>query len=263
MKRISSFAIVLGVAGAAFALQEKGVGYDDTPQLPDQQWKVHDSRRPVPLVVTPGNAAGKPPSDAVMLFDGKDLSKWHDGKGNASKWKVEEDYFEAVRGAGAIATKDEFGDIQLHLEWRVPDPPEGTAQGRGNSGVFLMGRYELQILDSYENRTYADGQAASMYGQWPPLVNASRKPGEWQVYDAIFISPRFKEGKLESPAYLTVLHNGVVVHHKQAYIGGSTHKQVGKYAPHPDKGPLKLQEHGDPVRFRNIWIRKLQGYDGQ
>ena len=251
----------LAALALAVALQEKGVGYDDTPQLPDQKWKVHDSQRPVPPVVTPGDAPGKPPSDAIVLFDGTDLSKWGDGKGGASKWEVKEGAFEAVKGAGSNVTKDEFGDMQLHIEWRAPDPPKGTSQGRGNSGIFLMGRYELQVLDSYDNRTYADGQAGSLYGQWPPLVNASRKPGEWQAYDVIFIYPRWKEGKLESPALLTVLHNGVLLHNKQAYIGASTHRAVGKYSPHPEKGPISLQDHGDPVRFRNVWVRPLKGYD--
>lgn len=254
---MTTFAVI----ALAVALQEKGVGYDDTPQLPDQKWKVHDSQRPVPPVVTPGDAPGKPPSDAVVLFDGKDLSKWSDGKGGPSKWKIEGDSFEAVKGAGSNVTKDEFGDFQLHIEWRAPDPPKGTSQGRGNSGVFLGGRYELQVLDSFENRTYADGQAGSMYGQFPPLVNACRKPGEWQAYDVIFMYPRWKEGKLESPAFLTVLHNGVLLHNKQAYIGASTHRAVGKYGEHKPQGPISLQDHGDPVRFRNIWIRAIKGYD--
>jgi hypothetical protein len=251
----------LAVVALALALQEKGVGYDDTPQLPDQKWKVHDSQRPVPPVVTPGDAPGKPPSDAIVLFDGKDLSKWHDGKGGEAKWKLENDYFECFKGAGSMVTKDQFGDMQLHIEWRAPDPPKGTSQGRGNSGVFLMGRYELQVLDSFENRTYADGQAASLYGQFPPLVNASRKPGEWQTYDIVWVAPRFKDGQVESPAMITVFHNGVVVHNKKAYIGGSTHRAVGKYSPHGDKGPISLQDHGDPVRYRNIWVRPLKGYD--
>ena len=262
MKRIAAVAALLAVAGAAYTFQDKkGVGYDDTPQLPDQKWKVHDSQRPTPPVVTPGAAVGQPPSDAVVLFDGKGLDKWHDGKGNPPKWKLEEDYFECQKGVGTITTRDEFGDFQLHIEWRAPDPPKGTSQGRGNSGVFLGGRYELQVLDSFENVTYADGQAASLYGQWPPLVNACRKPGEWQTYDVVFIYPRFKEGKLESPAYITVFHNGVLAHNKQPYIGASTHRQVGKYSEHKPKGPISLQDHGDPVRFRNIWIRPVKGYD--
>ena len=235
------------------------VGYDDTPQLPDQEWLVHDGSRPQPRVVTPGTD-GAAPSDAVVLFDGTDLSKWKGGDG-AAAWKVENGYMEVTR-AGDIQTVEQFGDCQLHLEFRSPDVVKGDSQGRGNSGVFLMGLYEIQVLDSYDNPTYADGGAGSIYGQHPTLVNASRKPGEWQTYDIIFIAPRFDGDKLVSPACLTVLHNGVLAQHAQASDGPTGHRSVSSYSSdHPAAGPLKLQDHGDLVRFRNIWMRPLPASD--
>jgi hypothetical protein len=245
-------------------------GYKDTPLLPGGKWVVHDSDRPQPTVITAGTfssqeAPGKPPSDAIVLFDGKDLSKWRDGKGEASGWKVDNGNMvvppRGTANGGDIWTKEEFGDVQLHIEFATPNPPKGDSQGRGNSGVFLFGLYEFQVLDSFENPTYPDGQAASLYGQNPPLVNASRKPGEWQVYDIIFTAPRFKDGKLESPAFITALHNGVLVHNHTAYLGASGHRSLAKYSPHGPKGPIKLQDHGDPIRFRNIWVRPIKGYD--
>ena len=239
-------------------------GYSDTPMLPGDKWHVHDGNRPPPRVVTPGSFStpdrpGKPPSDAIVLFDGKDLSKWRGGKGGDAPWKVENGY--ALVQGGEIVTKDEFGDCQLHVEWSAPNPPKGESQGRGNSGVFFFGRYEVQVLDSYQNKTYPDGQAAALYGQYPPLVNASAKPGEWQSYDIIFTAPRFKGDKLESPAYITLLHNGVVVHNHTALLGATGHKVLAKYAPHGPKGPIHLQDHRDPVRYRNLWVRPLKGYD--
>lgn len=262
---IAAFA-ALALAGTASALlqdpPQKGEGYDDTPLIPGQKWKVHDKERIVPPVVTPGATPGAPPSDAIILFDGKDLSKWHDGKGGDSKWKVEDGYVEVVPKTGGFVTREEFGDCQLHIEWRTPETPKGKSQGRSNSGVFFMGRYELQVLDSFENLTYADGQAGAMYGQWPPLVNASRKPGEWQTYDVAFTAPRYQDGAVVAPATITVFHNGVLLHNKQAYLGPSTHRNAPKYpGSHPAKGPISLQDHGDPMRFRNIWVRPLKGYD--
>jgi hypothetical protein len=163
---------------------------------------------------------------------------------------------------GDIETKELFGDCQLHIEWAAPAEVRGESQGRGNSGVFLMGRYEIQVLDGYENPTYADGTTASIYGQYPPLVNACRRPGEWQVYDIFFVAPRWEGERLLSPAYVTVLHNGVLVHHHQALMGPTGHRNATSYdRPHPPEGPLKLQDHRDPVRYRNIWIRRLTGYD--
>jgi len=248
------------------------VGYTDTPMLPGDKWHVHDPNRPQPKVVTPGTfstdkAPGKPPSDAVVLFDGTDLSKWRDASGKPSGWKVENGAMVVPRkgttNGGDIFTKDEFGDVQLHIEFATPNPPHGDSQGRGNSGVFFLGQYEFQVLDSYHNRTYADGGAASMYGQYPPLVNASRPPGQWQVYDIVFTAPRFKEGELETPAYLTAFHNGVLVQNHAAYLGPSGHRMLAKYTPHKSTGPIKLQDHGDPIRYRNIWVRQIRGYDEQ
>ena len=236
------------------------VGYDDTPQLPGRKWLVHDGSRPQPRVVTPGvdNSA---PSDAIVLFDGTDLSAWK-GRDGAAAWKVEDGYMEVVPGTGDIETVAHCGDCQLHLEFRAPHVVKGDSQGRGNSGVFLMGLYEIQVLDSYDNPTYADGGAGSIYGQHPTLVNASRKPGEWQSYDIIFTAPRFDGDTLVGPAILTVLHNGIVVQHAQDSDGPTGHRSVSTYSPnHPAAGPLKLQDHGDLVRFRNIWVRPLPESD--
>jgi hypothetical protein len=206
--------------------------------------------------------AGTAPSDAVVLFDGKGLAAWKGiFGGNDAKWKTADDYMEAISGAGGIATRAQFGpDVQLHIEFATP-PPDGESQGRGNGGVFFFGRYEIQILDSYNNPTYPDGQAAAIYGQTPPLVNASLPPGQWQTYDIIFIGPRFKDKKLETPAYVTIFHNGVLVQHHTKLIGNTPHGAIGKYEPHEEKGELSLQEHGNPTRFRNIWIRELKPLD--
>ena len=260
---------VLLFAAAASAAEKKDttLGYDDTPFLPDGKWRVHDVKRPRPRAITPGTAAA-PPSDAVVLFDGKDLSKWQvrgrgkdKGKILPAAWKVTGGYMEAVPKSGSIFTKETFGDCQIHLEWAAPTPPKGAGQGRGNSGVLIMNRYEIQVLDSYESATYADGQAASIYGQWPPLVNACRPPGQWQTFDIIFEAPRFEDGKVTKPAFVTVMHNGVLMHHRKELLGPARHKQVAKYAPHEAEGPLQLQEHGNPIRYRNIWVRRLTGYD--
>jgi hypothetical protein len=241
------------------------VGYDDTPVIPGSTFKVHDGARPQPRVVSPGTAstperAGQPPSDAVILFDGRDLSGWK-GRDGAAKWKVENGTMEVAPGTGDIQTREQFGDCQLHLEWAAPATVKGGSQGRGNSGVFLMGRYEIQVLDCYDNPTYADGTTGAIYGQYPPLVNACRKPGEWQTYDIIWEGPRFDGDKLVRPAYVTVILNGVVLHHRQEIQGGTQHRRLAAYAPHPEVGPLSLQDHGDLVRFRNIWYRPLKGYD--
>ncbi|MCD6303388.1 MAG: DUF1080 domain-containing protein [Planctomycetes bacterium] len=246
-----------------------GAGYDNTPFLPGQKWRVHDSRRVPPRRIIPSTPStqerpGRPPSDAVVLFDGKDLSHWQTirkGKTVPAGWKVENGYMEIVPKSGSLVSKEKFGDCQIHVEWASPRPSTGHDQACGNSGVLIMGRYEIQVLDSYENVTYADGQAAAMYGQYPPLVNASLKPGQWQTYDIIFEAPRFKDGKLIKPAYVTVLHNGIVVHNHQAFLGPTVHKKVAHYRPHAPEGPLMLQDHGHRVRYRNIWVRRLVGYD--
>ncbi len=241
-------------------------GYSDTPMLPGQKWRVHDIKRPHPRLVTPASTPGQPPSDAIVLFDGKDLSKWQshgpkNGNPGPAAWKVENGYTEVVHGAGDIFTKEKFGDIQLHIEWASPSEIDGTSQWRGNSGVLLMDRYEIQVLDSYNNVTYADGQAGSLYGQWPPLVNASRKPGEWQTYDIAFEAPRFENSKLVKPGYVTVFHNGVLLHHHKEILGRMVHREVGTYTPHGAEEPLSLQNHDTPVRYRNIWVRRITPYD--
>jgi hypothetical protein len=241
-------------------MADRKIGYDDTPFLPDSKWRVHDGKRPQPKVIVPVTA-DSPPSDAIVLFDGKDASKWLGGDGRAIKWKIENEYMEVVGGTGNIRTKDNFGDCQLHIEWAAPSEVKGEDQGRGNSGVFLMGKFEIQVLDCYNNLTYPDGTTASIYGQYPPLVNACRKPGEWQSYDIFFVAPKFDGNNLVSPAYVTVVHNGILVHHHQAILGPTGHRSLSSYASPIEPGPLVLQDHGDQVRYRNIWIRVLKGYD--
>ena len=249
---------LLTVVLTGSALVAQAPGYTDTPKLPSG-WRVHDADRPRPAVVDPGPAPTAPvpaPADAKQLFDGTDLDAFS-GKGGAAKWTLVDGCMQ-VNGSGDIQTKGEFGDCQLHVEWATPTPAKGDSQSRGNSGVFFFGRYEVQVLDSYDNPTYADGQAAAIYGQTPPLVNACRKPGEWQTYDIVFRAPRFAaDGKLEQPARVTVIHNGVLVQHDQPLLGPTGHRAVMQYEAHGPKGPIRLQDHGDPVRYRNLWIREL------
>jgi hypothetical protein len=245
----------------------KSLGYSDTPVIPGSTFKVHDGTRPQPRVVNPGTLSsmdkpGIPPSDAVILFDGKNLDNFT-GRNGAASWKVENGYMEVVPKTGEIRSKASFGSCQLHLEWSEPSVVKGEGQGRGNSGVFLMGIYEIQVLDCWENPTYPDGTTGAIYGQFPPLVNACRKPGEWQTYDIIWIAPRFDGDKLLSPARVTVIQNGVLLHHDQTLQGPTEHRKIAAYRPHPPTGPLALQDHGDLVRFRNIWFRPLTGYDGK
>ena len=259
MKQILSIAILS--AATAFAAE----GYKDTPMIPGTKWHIHDSDRPHPPVVTPGERFSQmaaAPADAVVLFDGKDLSKWQGTGGKDATWEVRDGYMEVKPKSGSIRTKDEFGDFQLHIEFATPEKVEGKGQGRGNNGLNIFGRYEIQILDSYNNVTYADGQAAAIYGQFPPLVNASRPPGEWQTYDVIFEGPRWNEqGELTRKASVTVLHNGLIVHNKRELLGGVTHQKILPWQKHGEKGYIALYEHGNPVRFRNIWIRPLGEYD--
>jgi hypothetical protein len=242
------------------------VGYSDTPVLPGQKWRVHDIERPRPRMVTPGATPGAPPSDAIVLFDGKDLAKWGtpnraSGQLGPATWIVDNGSVWANNRTGDLVSRQKFGDIQLHIEFQTPTKIEGSSQDRANSGVLLMSRYEIQVLDSWENPTYADGQAGSIYGQWPPLVNASKKPGEWQTYDILFEAPKFEGDKLVKPAFVTVLHNGVVTQHRKEIIGRMAHRVVGTYAPHASEEPLALQNHNTRTRFRNIWVRPMNGYD--
>lgn len=232
--------------------------------LSTYRWPIHSMDRPQPPVVTPAPAGAPvpPPSDAIVLFDGHDLSRWRSDSGGPAGWKVENGYMEVVPDAGSIHTAQAFGDCQLHVEWATPDPPRGTGQERGNSGVFLMSTYEVQVLDSYRSPTYPDGQAAALYGEFPPLVNASRPPGEWQTYDIVFHAPRFDAaGKLLAPARVTVLHNGVLVQDNTTLTGPTAHVRRLPYTAHAARLPLMLQAHENPVRYRDIWIREL--HDGQ
>jgi Domain of Unknown Function (DUF1080) len=249
--------LVLFGQGAAPAVNHD-LGYDDTPMLPGLPFHVHDPLRPHPPLVTPAAQFGGAPSDAIVLFDGKDLSQWQSGP---RSWKLADGYLEVAPGAGDLATKEKFGDVQLHVEWAVPVDIRGNSQNRGNSGIFLQGRYEVQVLDSYQNPTYADGQAGALYGQWPPLANATRKPGEWQSYDIVFEAPQFQGGKLVKPAYATVFLNGVLLHNHKELMGPTVHRQLAKYAAQPAEDSLVLQDHQQPVRYRNIWIRRLAAYD--
>jgi hypothetical protein len=211
-----------------------------------------------PLIVTPGKTSADPPSDAIVLFNGRDLSHWRGKDGSAAAWTVREGYVEVAPGTGDITTADKFGDVQLHIEWATPAVPKGEGQERGNSGVFLMDRYEVQVLDSYENKTYYHGQAGAVYKQHAPLVNASRKPGEWQTYDIVFHAPKFDEqGKVIDRARVTVLHNGVLIQNNVEIYGITYHDRPALYIAHPREEPLHLQDHGNPVRYRNIWIRRL------
>jgi len=260
MKRLICATAVAGLAASAFA----GL-YGDTPDA-RHAWAVHDRNRPNPVKVTA--EPGMPPSDAVILFDGseKSFQNWCDKDGSPTKWKLVNGTLESVKGAGYIYTKQAFGDCQLHIEWAAPKKVEGMGQGRGNSGVFLMSNYEIQVLDSYEtdpskdpnpNPNYADGQASAVYAENPPLVNASRKPGEWQTYDIVFHQPVWKDDKMVWPGSVTVFHNGVLTQDHWEMEGLTTHCKRHPLAPHKTKMPLRLQDHGNPVHFRNIWLREI------
>ena len=242
------------------------LGYQDTPLLPGGRWHVHDGLRPQPAIVNPGSTStmyspGRPPADALVLFDGTGASlaaHWRNDKGQPVAWKYDNGAMISVKGGGYAFTREEFGNCQLHVEWAAPTPPQGKSQGRGNSGVFLCGVYEVQVLDSFGNETYPDGQAAAIYGQAPPLVNAARPAGDWQTYDIIFTAPRWRADKtLAAPAYITVLHNGVLVQNHTQILGDTGHRIDPHYIFHGATGPLALQDHGNPVRYRNIWVRPL------
>jgi hypothetical protein len=258
-------ALLAAAVSSTTGAKPSGQGYTDTPKQPNAKWHIHDPNRPMPAVVSPGSwgqsaTTRAAPSDAVVLLGAAgDLSQWSMHDGSAVRWKFKQGALET--GKGDIRTRDEFRDFQLHIEWATPKLVQSAGQGRGNSGVFLLGQFEVQVLDSFENVTYADGQAAALYGQFPPLVNASRPPGEWQIYDIIFVAPVFKKRKFCRPAFVTVLHNGVVVHNATPFWGPTTHRAIGEYKPHMSKGPISLQDHGNPIRYRNIWIRPLKDYD--
>jgi hypothetical protein len=224
-------------------------------------WPQHSRARPQPTVVTPGAPVfAPPPSDAVVFFGGASLDRWMHGDSSAPRWRVVDGAFEVAPGSGGLVTRDHFGDVQLHIEWMTPNPPRQEGQDRSNSGVFFGGgRYEVQVLDSYRNPTYPDGQAAAIYGQYPPLVNASRPPGEWQTYDIVYRRPRFgPDGAVITPAVLTVHHNGILVQDHRPLVGPTSNGYRAPYEQHEDRLPISLQDHGQPVRFRNVWVRDLE-----
>ena len=258
--------LVVAVAFSASAADGKNLGYTNTPVISGTSWHVHDGTRPQPPIVTPGatfSHQAPPPSDAIMLFNGKDLSQWQHAGGAAAKWKIKNGFMEVTPKSGSLRTKDKFADFQLHIEFATPAKVEGNSQGRGNSGILFNGVYEVQVLDCYDNKTYPDGQCGALYGQIPPLVNASKKPGQWQSYDIIFESPRWGDDKkIAKKANVTVIHNGVVLHHKREFQGTTPHQQNGNYNnPHPPEVFIELQDHNNPMRFRNVWLRKLGEYD--
>ena len=247
MKRIVILMFVLQLAWQGFAQQNPG-----DPKL-TEIW------HPVPSIITPGKTASDAPSDAVVLFrDAKDSVNWVSKDGKPFNWKAAANYFSVVPYAGDLRTKQSFGDCQLHIEWRTPAEVQGEGQGRGNSGIFLMSRYELQVLDSYNSTTYSNGQAGSIYKQHMPMANVCRPPGEWQSYDIIFIAPQFyRDSTLKSAARMTVFQNGVLIQNNVELWGPMQFIGVPKYEMHGDKEPLLLQDHHNPVSFRNIWIREL------
>lgn len=247
--KISLIILFLSISISIFTIQ--CLGQDEPDPAETEVWE------PEPEIVTPGNGTN-PPSDAIVLFDGTDLSQWMDVEGNESRWIVIDNTVTVNPETSSLITRQQFGSCQLHIEFRTPIEIEGNGQGRGNSGIFLQGRYEVQVLDSYENRTYSNGQAGSIYKQHIPLVNASRKPGEWQVFDIVFNAPSFKEdGSLNKPGYATVLHNGVLIQNHVELKGPTAFIGVSEYEAHDPKGPLALQDHDNPVSYRNIWIREL------
>ena len=266
--RLLGIGLCLLAVGAGAVAQNRGLGqWIQYVETATGRWMIHDVNRPAPPVITPGTAStqetpGQAPSDAIVLFDGNDLSNWTDVNGNPSKWIVRDGYMESVRSAGFIQTRQEFGSCQSHVEFATPSRVRGQSQGRGNSGVFIHGMYEVQVLDSYENPTYPDGQCGALYGRAVPLVNASRKPGQWQTFDIVYHRPLFgADGQVTRKATFTVFHNGVLIQDHVELPGGTgwiSEHVVTDYVPHGDKGHLQLQDHNNPVRFRNIWIRELE-----
>lgn len=253
-KKLAVAALVVGLFSLSQACAQNQQG--EVPKPPKMVPEMTEFWEPEVKVITPGTGTSAP-SDAIILFDGKDLSKWKGKDGGAAKWQVKDGVMTVTKGTGDITTRQDFEDFQLHVEWSAPIEVVGNSQGRGNSGIFLQDRYEVQVLDNYNNRTYSNGQAGSIYKQTPPLVNAMRKPGEWNTYDILYTAPRFKQnGTLIMPARVTVIHNGVVVQNNTEIKGATEYIGLPSYKAH-GKGPLHLQDHGNPVRFRNIWLREL------
>lgn len=262
-RKLAAVVTAVAAVGLASSVLVNAADSHEGPQQPWSKWKVHDMERPQPPIVTPGTPStpeqpGKAPSDAIVLFDGKDMSHWQAAGGGEPTFKMEDGAMLSY-GPKNLQSKDQFGSVQLHVEFMTPTPPKGESQGRGNSGVFLMGKFETQVLDNFDNKTYPDGQAGAVYGQYPPMVNACLPPGQWQTYDIIFTKPVVKEGKVVEPAYITTIHNGVVLQNHQMIQGPTGHKIVAKYPDKfPEQGPIELQFHGNPVRYRNIWVRPLE-----
>lgn len=259
VKLIMSFAALALAASSGSCLAQEKPGFTDTPLLPGGKWHVHDPERPYPVVVTPASVPGGAPSDAIVLFDGSSLDAWQP---TGVAWTLAEGVLTVPPRVGGkdstLVSKQSFGDVQLHLEFRSPSPPTKSSQDRGNSGIWFMQRYEIQILDGFQNATYADGTVGAIYGWKPPLVNPSRRPGEWQSYDVVFERPRFAaDGKLLRPAYITAFLNGVLVQNRQPWLGTTIWRKVAKYEAHGDAAPIQLQDHDSAVSFRNIWVRPL------
>lgn len=255
MKRAMIFFSSLSI-GVSFA-DTMGIGHKpDTPKLPDVPYVVHDGTRPEPPVVSGATCVSiAPPSDAIVLFDGKNLDAWSE-EGKPAPWEIKDGIMVAAKAD--ITSKESFGAIQIHLEWRVPAGRKVDGQNGGNSGIFFMSQFEVQILQSHNNRTYPDGIATALYGQHPPMVNATAPQGEWQSYDITFTPPVSENGKVKTPAFVTIMHNGVITQNHQSYYGPSKYRTTEPYPENfPETGPLKLQYHGDPIEFRNIWLRPL------
>lgn len=256
--KLHGFVTTLGVVGVAGIASGVEVGEKPkTPKLPGVPYVVHDGTRPQPVKVKSAGAVSvQPPGDALVLIGKVASDTW-----NGNNWPIADGVMTVTRGGG-VSSKAKFGDCQLHLEYRVPAGRKVKGQAGGNSGVFLMGMYEVQVGESHTNKTYPDGQTAALYGQAPPLVNPSTPQGEWQSFDIIFEAPRYEKETVTAPAVITVIHNGVLVHHRKALLGPTRHKALASYPPkHPEKASLTLQDHGDPIQYRNIWVRELGDYD--
>lgn len=248
-------ALIPAASGADLVKAKDGsgvYGYDDTPVLPWCGFRVHDANRPVPKRVDPGPvpAPAPVPADALVLFNGKDLSQWQ-----PAKWRVVDGVIESMEGN--LVSRENFGDCQVHVEWMAPAHFQGPWYNQGNNGVFLMGLFEIQIFDSWNEKIYPDGQAGAIYGQTPPRVNPCRPPGEWQTFDIVFTAPRFQDGKLSQPARVTLLYNGLLAHLEEPIRGDTNHRILPEYKHPVSEGPLMFMGHGCPVRFRNIWVRRL------